>query len=201
MERPITSTAGMDGAPGAGERFVYCIDAENRLSFVAADWLRFARDNEAKDLSTENVQGKPLFDFVADPETQHLYKAMIDKVRRTHARVIVPFRCDSPDMRRFMVLHISPLPDDGVRFEGKLVRVERREPVALLDSTTERSEAILVSCSWCKRIQVGKAWLEVEEAIRRLGLFDQNPLPQISHGICGGCMETFDRELEPQTQG
>jgi hypothetical protein len=35
-------------------------------------------------------------------------------------------------------------------------------------------------------------WLEVEEAIPRLQLFEQDHMPQITHGICGEC----ERQVE-----
>lgn len=201
MKRPITSTAGIGGASPTGDSFIYRIDAADRVDFVTADWLDFARDNEAQHLSAETVQGESLFSFIDDPETRHLYKAIIDKVRRTQDSVMVPFRCDSPCLRRFMVLHISPLPHGAIQFEGKLIREEPREHVPLLDAESARSGELIVSCSWCKRIEVDGAWLEVEEAVRRLELFHEPLLPQITHGICGDCLTTFGQGLEREPQG
>ena len=202
LKRPITPTAGGGGAAQEeDDSFVYRIDAENRLSFVASAWLDFARENEAAHLSPEAVKGESLFSFIADPETQHLYKAIIDKVRTTQVSVIVPFRCDSPGLRRFMVLHISPLARGAIQFEGKLMREEPREHVPLLDPVRARSEEMIVACSWCKRIEVDEAWLEIEEAVRRLALFDQPSLPQITHGICGDCLESFNQNLGLEPRG
>lgn len=196
MERLITPMAGSDGAPTAGDRFTYRIDAEDRLTFVAAAWLEFAQHNEAPQLSSERVQGRSLFSYIADAETQHLYRIIIDKVRQTQSNVIVPFRCDSPGLRRYMVLHISPLPHHAVQFEGKLMREERREHVPLLDPASDRSGAFVTACSWCKRIEADGTWLEVEEAVRGMRLFDSSSLPQISHGICGDCAHAFQKGFD-----
>ncbi len=191
----IASVAFRDGAPTSDGSFVYRIDAENRLSFVASAWLDFARRNEASHLSSEAVCGQPLFAFIADPETQHLYKLIIDRVRQSQSSSIIPFRCDSPSLRRFMVLHISPLPRNAVQFEGKLMREEAREHVPLLDPASDRSDEIIIACSWCKRIDAEGSWLEVEEAVRHLGLFDSSRLPQISHGICRDCFGNFQNGM------
>lgn len=140
--------------------FGYCIDADDRLTFVASEWLDLAKENAAANLSHEAVCGQPLFTFISDPETQHLYKILIDKVRQSQDSMVVPFRYDSPSLRRFMELHISPLPDGAVQFEGRLVREEPREKVPLLDPSVERSDEIIVACSWCKRIDADEVWLD-----------------------------------------
>jgi hypothetical protein len=48
-------------------------------------------------------------------------------------------------------------------------------------------------CGWCKKVDVGGSWAEVEEAVTRLRLFDRPLLPQLTHGICEGC---YDRMVE-----
>ena len=50
-------------------------------------------------------------------------------------------------------------------------------------------------CAWCKKADVG-GWVEVEEAVRRLQLFDQARLPRITHGVCPACKETFETKLQ-----
>jgi hypothetical protein len=40
---------------------------------------------------------------------------------------------------------------------------------------------------WCDRFEVDGEWVEVEEAARRLELFNRSELPTLSHGICPDC--------------
>ena len=43
-------------------------------------------------------------------------------------------------------------------------------------------------CSLCKRIKAYETrWLELEEAIETLNLFDTAELPELVYGICDGC--------------
>jgi hypothetical protein len=74
------------------------------------------------------------------------------------------------------------------------LRLETREPVALLDSgLAERSGDVLMVCSWCKAVEAGHVWVEVEQAVERLDLFAPEALPPISHGICPDCSERMTR--------
>ena len=41
-----------------------------------------------------------------------------------------------------------------------------------------------------------KGWVEVEEAVNVLRLFDKPRLPRISHGICAPCSDSFFQLLE-----
>lgn len=185
------------GGPPAIRRFTYRIDADDRLIFVTTEWLDFARENEAASLSSQAVTGQSLFSFIGDPETRHLYRIIIDRVRQSRSGTVLPFRCDSPGIRRFMELHITPMPEGAVEFDGRLIREEEREILPLLDPSVTRSDEIVVACSWCKRIDVDGSWFEVEDAVRRMGLFNQSRLPRISHGICIDCSRRFLEEFDP----
>ena len=170
--------------------FSYIIDSDNRVTMVSKEWLRFAQENSATHLTQESIIGKPLFDFIADPETRHLYQMVINKVRSTGTTLSLPFRCDAPGLRRYMQLVIAPLQNQYLQLVGEILREEPREPVPLLDNHTERSDQFLTICSWCKRVKVLNNWLEVEEAVDELGLFHQSPLPQLTHGMCQQCKES-----------
>jgi hypothetical protein len=66
---------------------------------------------------------------------------------------------------------------------------ERDLPQPLLDPATPRGDEVLEMCGWCDRFEVDGEWVEVEEAARRLELFNRPELPALSHGICPDCNE------------
>ena len=168
--------------------FVYHIDQRDRIASVDDAWRAFAVENGAPQLAGDAVIGQLLLSYITDAETSHLYQVLLQKLRKTGVPIRVPFRCDAPALRRFMELEMAADDAGGVRFTGRLLRLERRAPVNLLDPALQRGESLLRMCSWCKRIDVGGGvWLEVEDAIARLHLFDAAPLPQISHGMCDAC--------------
>jgi hypothetical protein len=104
---------------------------------VNSDWLSFARENEAADLCAEAVVGQPLFRFVTDQKTRHLYRMIIDRVRSARRAIRVSFRFDGPRVRRFMELEISRKAGGQVQFEGRIVREENREAVPLFDTSVD----------------------------------------------------------------
>ena len=176
--------------------FVYNIDASNRVVSVTPEWESFAQENQASQLTPEAVCGEPLFRFVCDKETRHLYEMIIERVRRDRRTIVVPFRCDGPSVRRFMELTVSLSSDGNVQFEGRIVSEEDRETVSLLAPAVRRNTEFVVVCSWCKRVKTSGEWLEVEEAVRQLSLFHADDLPRISHGMCVDCLERVRHELE-----
>ncbi len=176
--------------------FVYCVDADDRIVSVTPEWESFALENDASQLTSESVCGRPLAGFIANRETQHLYEMILEKVRREACTVVVPFRCDGPRIRRFMELTVSPGQNGQVEFEGRIRREEEREVVALFESPGDRDDGYVLVCSWCKRVEVGDEWVEVEEAVTRLDLFGATPLPKITHGMCPDCVGQFHQQFD-----
>jgi len=161
---------------------------------VSSAWEAFARANDAPDLSPARVVGSSLWDWVSGAEVQHVYRALFTRLRTQPRTLRVPFRCDSPALRRFMELALSAMPDGGVRCEARLLRAEQRTPVPLLEAGLERGEAFLAMCSWCKRARSDGAWLELEQAIAAFDLLDDAP-PWLTHTICDACEARVGAEL------
>ena len=80
----------------------YRIDALDRITFVDAEWLRFARENEAEQLVETGVVGRSVWDFVSGFEVRSLYENLFASVRSRGEPARVPFRCDSPALARWM---------------------------------------------------------------------------------------------------
>ena len=55
-----------------------------------------------------------------------------------------------------MEMKLSLLAGDSIEFLSKIMKLEFRDPVALLDTVAGRSEESLKICSWCKKIFVPK---------------------------------------------
>lgn len=183
-------------APHLYPVFRYVVDAFDRICYTSPEWEEFAADNAVACLSGSGVIGKPLMEFIVDPETREIYRALLDRVRRDRRPVTLHLRCDSPALRRFLELTISPARGEEVQFMARILRLEPRDPVPLLDAGAPRSADFLTICGWCKRVRAGAAWLEVEDAVDRLNLFDRSPLPQLSHGICPECSQRMQREID-----
>lgn len=113
------------------------------------------------------------------------------RIRGEVRSVELPFRCDGPDVRREMDIHIAARSCGRFVLFSARPRSEEQRPEfqPLLAANTPRDEETLVMCGWCDRFLVGADWVEVEEAAARLGLFQRTELPEISHGVCPDCGE------------
>lgn len=168
--------------------FAYSIQRDGTVASVSDAWLEFARENRAPELTREYVVGRSLWSFVAGRETRLLYEDLFHEVRTRDASIELPFRCDTPDRFRFMRLILRAGPEDLVDCEGILVREQERPYFSILDRAFPRTQAQISMCSLCKRVHTfDLQWLELEDAIRKLDLFDSSQLPEIRYTVCEDC--------------
>jgi hypothetical protein len=165
----------------------YEIDADDRIRMLGGRWLRFARENDAPELTPEAVIGRPLWEFIAGAETHALYREVLRRVREEDVRLVLPFRCDSPSFQRWMRLVMTPRGGGAVRFDGLMVRKLERLHLGILDPHAPRRPQDLPMCSCCKRVHLDFDWLEPEAAIARLHVLGAEPYPRLKQVICLSC--------------
>jgi len=187
-----------------GRSSVWTIDRKDVITSVGADWDAFADENDASSLCGASVVGRSLFDFIAGEQTQRIYQWLLTRVRALDAPILVPFRCDSPDMRRRMRLEIRPLRNRGIEFRGVFLAADFRPYLQLLARNAPHSEPLLFSCSFCLRLRVSdREWIEAEDAVVRMGLLTREETPRLAYGVCPACntslRDRFDRMGEPHT--
>ncbi|HEY6551078.1 MAG TPA: hypothetical protein VIY71_07770 [Solirubrobacterales bacterium] len=165
----------------------YAIDEHDHLIRVDEGYYSFAAENGWDEATTS--LGRSLWDYVAGHEMVKLQRLLVRRIRDEVGDVELPFRCDGPDMRREMNIRIVARPGGRVvLFSARMRSEEERDlPQLLLDPATPRSDEVLEMCGWCDRFEVDGEWVEVEEAARRLELFNRAELPALSHGICPDC--------------
>lgn len=174
---------------------VYRIDRTNRIISTNREWDYFARENGSPDLTAEFVINRPLLDFIHDEETRYLHNLLLDRIRASEQQLDLPFRCDSPELKRFMSMRIVPLDNNEIEYCCRTLRTEAQEGIHFTVAV-ETDQLFLRMCSWCKRIECESGnWLEVNEAILALELFSQPEPPPITHVMCEVCfadlMEKF----------
>ncbi|MDQ2669268.1 MAG: hypothetical protein M3Y31_01410 [Gemmatimonadota bacterium] len=174
----------------------YELDSDLRISSVDTGWSEFASTNAAPQLAAPAPVGQPLFSYIRDLTTVHLYRRLFDRVARTEQPVTFTFRCDAPALRRLLEMEIRPGAIAGLRLQTRVVRLEPRVRVALLDPLIARTGAALRMCSWCKAVDADGRWCEVEEAVAHLRLFERERLPDITHGICPPCEARIEALLD-----
>ena len=170
-----------------GRVFIHRVDASGKILSVNDEWVEFALENGAPELARKAVAGRVIWDFMDGKETRHLSRLLLEKVRTSGKAITLPYRCDSPALKRYMEMEIVQVGGGGIEFRIRAIRIETREPVALIDIDAARSADFLTICSWCTRARTQRGWVELDEAVRELGLFSMDALPQITHGMCADC--------------
>jgi hypothetical protein len=165
----------------------YAIDEHDHLVKVDEGYYRFAEENGWTDAGAS--LGRSLWDYVAGEDLKKVQRLLLRRIRDEVGDVELPFRCDGPDVRREMDIRIKAgAGGRAVLFSAKLRSEEAREwSQPLLDPESPRGPETLAMCGWCDRFEVEGEWVEVEEAVRRLELFNRPELPSLSHGICPDC--------------
>ncbi|MFN6963441.1 MAG: PAS domain-containing protein [Pyrinomonadaceae bacterium] len=170
----------------------YRIGKDDRLSFVNEAGRAFALENDAPELAGGDLVGRSLWDFIADPETREVYRMILARVRAGRT-VELDVRCDAPDVSRLLRLAIRRHDDDEIEFECSTLAVAPRpREASLIDRGARRArDWVVIVCSWCKRVQTPRTgqWVEIDDAVRDLGLLAREVLPGLSHGICRSCRE------------
>jgi hypothetical protein len=179
----------------------YRIDATDRIVTVSDGWVSFAEANGGEGILPPRILGTSLWASIADSATRQVYRAMLGRVRKGGGAVRFQFRCDSPDLRRLLQMKVTATAGDEVDFETRVVESQPRSEVRAMHPDAARSEALLTICGWCMRVPVNEEWLEIEQAITALGLFEEAATPQLSHGMCPACYDTMMAALDDPEPG
>lgn len=179
------------------DKCIYVIDKLDRIISVSANWLLFAQENQAgESCHPDVIVNKSIWDFIDGFETRQFYEIILKNVRAKRKAVVLPFRCDSPDKRRYLELRIAPIQEECIKFTSNTVYIELRDTVDILELNIDRSDEIIKMCSMCKKVVSSEnTWVEVEVAVVSLKLFEKSKLPLISHGLCPECFELGMSEL------
>jgi hypothetical protein len=179
--------------------FIWSIDDSDKIVRVNDAWLAFAGENGAPELTADAVVNQFIWRFMGGREIIYLYKQIFDRLRGGQSPVSFPFRCDSPEWRRFMDMHLSLLPGGGIQFRADLLRQDRRVPGDPLDAPRDRTREFMKICSWCKKIDIpGQGWGEMEAAIEALDLFGHYSMPRMTHTICEACSSAIRPQLNQE---
>jgi hypothetical protein len=180
---------------------VYLIDASDRIVAVNEAWDEFARANSGAHLVQPGILGRPLWSLMSDLTTEEIYRALVSRVRQG-VSMRFGFRCDAPDRRRLLQMAMSAELDGVVRFEVSSLATQDRSAIPLLRASAVRGGEVMRICGWCKRIpDSDDVWLEAEDAIRSMNLFEMGQLPELSHGICPTCYASMIALLDEPALG
>lgn len=173
---------------------LYRINEHDEIVFVNDEWSQVGVKNGAPDIVSGKILGHSLWSCISGDTIKDIYREILRQARAGQL-MRFNFRCDSSDVRRFLELSISLVDNGDLQFKSRTIWAQARQPQMLFDANAPRGDDLLISCSWCKKINTaGETWEEVEDAVVSLGLFELELLPQLSHGMCSGCYRKITKE-------
>jgi hypothetical protein len=173
---------------GGNDHIIYRLNDRDEIFFVNEKWDEFAVANMGENIASAWILQQSLWDFITDPTTRQIYRDMLMRVRAGHS-IRFNFRCDSPISRRLMELVIVSGEEGTIEFRTCPLWEENRQPIPLLKNHAVSSDEPMRMCGWCKKVYIDQTWVEVEEAVAHLQLFEHANLPMLTHGICERCLE------------
>jgi hypothetical protein len=173
---------------------MYELDRQDRICRISGPWDDFAEANGTKAGAetvspfVQSVIGRPLHAFIRDDPTRMFLLAVLTSVRKLQRSRTVAYRCDAPDLKRFMQMDVEPLPEGGLRLTHRLLRTELLVPPFTFRPAVAADPVTGRRCSLCNRVEVHGAWVEPDQAAAR-------SLPQphaVRYGLCPVCLMQGD---------
>jgi PAS domain S-box-containing protein len=192
LRRVVARAAGRRATAAADELadsriFIHFVGPDDKVRFVNEEWLAFAAENSAPDLTWSRVVGRPLWDFIHGEELRELHRVLLHAVRKSREHCRIPFRCDSPDTRRWMEMEIVPSHGESVEYRFRVLRQKRRAAVGAFGRLGVSSdEESLAACSVCRRVHGAEGWVEAEDAGEKLALLGEPP-SSFRETVCPEC--------------
>lgn len=176
----------------ADVRPIYIIDARDRIVFVNPAWSQLVAPARGDVPGLPDGVGEPIWQRIPEGVVRQLWQLLYNRVRAVGGSVFVPMRVDRADERRLIDIELQPLGDGVIRHICEPVWRESRPAVALLDPSYPRDERTLLSCMWCRRIQVRLGgWEEIEDAQRTLAIPADSSLPSLEPTACTTCKQSL----------
>lgn len=144
------------------ETNTYWLDDALRITAVSDRWDQFAQANDGDQALGSLITGRSLWDFVVDDVTRMWLEVLIKVARMRQEQVERPYRCDSPDLKRYMLMRITPEDQNSLRVDHILVSTAPRTRSVKIHfaGTAPRVARTHRRCSMCGRIANGNAWFE-----------------------------------------
>lgn len=164
----------------------YWVDGKDLIIRLSSSWDDFALENGGKSVITTEVIGRPLFDYIAGDPSRMWMETVLKLVRITGKMVEREYRCDTPELRRFMKMQLVPEGGGVVRVDHHVLRTEPRERRVEFIPKPDSTVTITKRCSICGRISSGERWIEADQS--DVDALRVKKIPVV-YTVCGECWD------------
>ncbi|MCC8997498.1 MAG: hypothetical protein LM517_10745 [Nitrosomonas sp.] len=175
------------------QKLIYWIDKNNIIQKVNDIWdSSMDVTNWSDRACSEGIIGKSLLEFICDDVTRMYVATMIDAVRVIPQTLFRPYRCDSPDTKRFMQMTITPEENGLIRVSHELLRCEPLRKTVLFKTTKSNVEPMniqFIRCSLCNRLHRSdtQKWHEVDDLDLISNKKNYCNIIPVAYSICPDC--------------
>lgn len=163
----------------------YWLDKDDAITGVSGSWDYFALENDGNGVNSSEIIGKPVWSFISGESSRMWLESLLQLVRLTGRIISRPYRCDSPELKRFMTMTIIPEGSGRLRLEHAVIATEPRpESVYIRYAARTSPSSFYQRCSVCGRVRLAQAdsWVEPDE-LRGEGKANLS----VIYAVCGEC--------------
>ena len=185
-----------EAAPPASH-LSYTLDLDDRIIAVTGNWDGFALANGGPAILSATIIGRRLDEFVSGDVTRMFVRTMLMSARMLKRSIHRPYRCDSPQLRRFMEMTVMPHGGGMLEVRHRQIRCEPLScTVTIASVAAAPTSGFIKRCSICNHIRIRQVWSEVDEAILdgRLAK-DAAAALRVIYGVCPDCLRASGRPM------
>lgn len=162
------------------------LDERRYIIWVNDAWLRFAKDNGG-DEARCTPRERPILDVVI-PGLRGFYDALYQRALEQQKPQELDYECSSADEYRRFRMRVIPL-EELLLVTNHVVVAEPhvRDVRDAYEDRYRNDDGFIVQCAWCRTVARAEdplTWDWVPGFLRE-------PPPNISHGMCAGCLATY----------
>lgn len=165
---------------------IYWLDGNDNIISVNQSWDQFALDNDGAHVISSDILGESLWKFVHGDVTRMWLETLFTLARLRGTAVERPYRCDSPDIKRYMRLNIVPENSGTLRVEHITLSTELRKSPVYMQAAKRLSANVSLRCSICGRMEFDNAWFEPEN-YPELKDTNRSGYVQVIYTVCKDC--------------
>lgn len=186
------------------DKISYWLDDQNIIRKVDKYWDQNMDVNIwTERASSKAIIGQNILSFICDDITRMYVSTMVSSVRLLKKELCRPYRCDTPDLKRYWQMIISPVVNDGVRVSHELIRTEPLlkkifcktivTPLPLSSAPTgdkvKPNNNSHIRCSLCNRISRmhSDKWQDIDALAEDIKGPDLTL--SVLYGICPACLQ------------
>jgi hypothetical protein len=168
----------------------YTLDKSDAIIAVAGNWDRFAVENGGDDLLSTKIIGHRLDRFIAGDVTRMFVRTMLMSARTLKRNVRRTYRCDSPQIKRFMEMTIVPCSDGVLEVSHRQIRTEPYRHAVTITAAAGTTTGLIKRCSVCNRVRLRQSWRDADDALLAPCPPTAGAAAQLTviYGVCPDCL-------------